>query len=1225
MKLKMFLALAIVMMYGIAFADITIDPIARTFAKTGGAATVLTSGSGTWTASTDSDWISIKPRTSGDAGVSCVYVVSKNMSTDTRVGQVVIDGNIHTVTQTGYDATLDTNEVTAGMDGTTGEVTITVDAGISWTIANDVDWISFDVTSGMGTHTVHYTIVPYVGIVTRTASIRIAGQNFVVAQTGKDVELTPSSAYVESDAGIIEVRVTALETTHWNVSVDAEWVYVVDGATGSGDSTLIISCAANESFKDRATTVSIGSATFMLKQKGVDKVQVNLSQYEVTANPSGAYGTIGVTATPDGPWSAASLASWLTIAGYGGEGNGTVEYVASPNLTLEPRAGTIEVIPHVRTPNPDIYAGLLVEFGLIQKDGDYTSNASHTGSGHVWWRDYEYGWRWYRMVGENLALGENGAFSYATSIKVNAVDQLNRLFMIGNHSFYYDDANHLCMDASISPIESDISTNTWHTVLVEQDATGCVKVFDGKRGDALSLKLDLSGVDIFNGSSIVGATNFVINMTKYPSQGYLDGACEYQRIWKRVLSEEELPYVDLIEVELADRPYMFTDDPPSEGNSFTPPDGLCTYFPLDGNAFASKNGVGSFSLGNVGRYHVVDSEDTNGYNTVTNRYGLSNRAICTSEITISEVATGYHYRDSWNYLGPQVLSFWIMISEYPDSTQSLVSTLMVASTSESHYVSYINMSSSGILYFRSSKDTGSSSFNQSSEPIPLNKWTMLTIVDSGDSVSGNGRLYLNGHEVARGYFRCSSSRIQINAHGGAIDDLYLIRHNLSSTQILELHENTKQVKKLYTVNQGIIEPALTPNHMQVVVEGGTEVVALTMGPGVAWTAESNADWLTITSGTSGSGSASISINVAANPRAESRVGTITVAGLTLTVRQEPLWSEVANDTPFPPAEDGGYGIITVTTEGNAAWQAVSDASWLTIIDEGDHYGTDSIMWSADPYTDTTRSRTGTIRVADHLVNITQRGYDLSVEPQSKTLSSTGETGQIYVSADSEADIWDVIAMEPWIIITSGNTGAGSKTVTYRLDDNTTGATRTGSIMIAGVEYVITQTAKVNLNATAVGHGTIVGGGEYEANDIAQLIAKADSGYVFSSWGGDVFGVTTNLTVTMDRTKAVTATFIPESAAQQIAKDRGAQGEGLYTRDQIHALEMGNLVLDVDSASGSARVGVRLMESSDLSNPDGWTPVGISQSDIDIDADGTVGLNVEAKGNAKFFKVVVPEK
>ena len=29
--------------------------------------------------------------------------------------------------------------------------------------------------------------------------------------------------------------------------------------------------------------------------------------------------------------------------------------------------------------------------------------------------------------------------------------------------------------------------------------------------------------------------------------------------------------------------------------------------------------------------------------------------------------------------------------------------------------------------------------------------------------------------------------------------------------------------------------------------------------------------------------------------------------------------------------------------------------------------------------------------------------------------------------------------------------------------------------------------------------------------------------------------------------------------------------------------------------------------------------------LDVGADGTVGLNVQATGNAKFFKVVVPDK
>ena len=1020
MQIKPLCCILLTMSQYLVLADVSIDPIARTFTKTGGAGTVLTSGSGSWTATTDSDWIAIKPRTTGDAGVSCVYVVSKNMTTDVRVGQVIINGNVHTVTQTGYDATLDFYECAANMAGTNGVLSITVDAGIAWSISSDVDWVSFDALNGVGPATVYYTVAPYAGIVTRTASIRIAGENFTVTQTGKDVELTPTFAYVESDAGVVEVRVIALETTRWNVSVDAEWVYVVDGNTGSGDSTLIIAYASNESFKDRSATVSIGSTVFALKQKGVDKVHVNLSQYEVTANPSGAYGTIGVTATPDGPWSATSLSSWLTIASYGGEGNGTVEYVASPNLTLEPRIGTIEVVPAVRIPNPDIYAGLLVAFDLSAADKSSDSELSLSGSGHYWeplLTNYGY-YGAKELAGEDLVLGPKGEFSYAGSFCIETANQINRLFMIGNHSFYYDDANRLCLNASTASVASDIISNIWFTVLVEQTAGGKVKVFDGRRGEALTLRLDLEGINMFNGESIVAATNFVRNTTKQPSFGLLDGTFELQRIWNRTLADDELPYVDLIETELQDKPYMFS--------------GVgCTYFPLDGNMYASTNGYGALPSMGWAWYNINE--------TVTNRHGLANKAIADkNKISIKS-------------FGP-TMSFWMYLPQYPQTARVLISSTQ---TDGGSVWDQIKLTPYGKLGVRV---RGEGNYIYTSEVLPLKEWFMITIVErltnNGGELVDEGRVYLNGHEVAvsdwlhiyKGFktVSISSSVAGISEESQVgVDDLCFYGSRLSSAQVLELFEKTKPVKKLYTVNQGIIEPALAPNQMQVAVEGGTEVVSLTLGPGVAWTAESNADWLTIPSGASGSGPLSITVNVAANPRAESRIGTITVAGLTLTVRQEPLWSEVENDTPFPPAEDGGYGIITVTTEGNAAWQAVSDASWLTIIDEGDHNGTDSVMWAADPYTDTTRSRTGTIRVADHIIYITQRGYELSVEPRSKTASSTGETGQIYVSADSEIDIWDVVATEPWINITSGATGAGSKTVTYTLDDNTSGITIPG--------------------------------------------------------------------------------------------------------------------------------------------------------------------------------------
>lgn len=53
----------------------------------------------------------------------------------------------------------------------------------------------------------------------------------------------------------------------------------------------------------------------------------------------------------------------------------------------------------------------------------------------------------------------------------------------------------------------------------------------------------------------------------------------------------------------------------------------------------------------------------------------------------------------------------------------------------------------------------------------------------------------------------------------------------------------------------------------------------------AWTAASNASWITITGGSSGTGSGTVSYSVAANTSASPRSGTMTIAGQTFTVNQ----------------------------------------------------------------------------------------------------------------------------------------------------------------------------------------------------------------------------------------------------------------------------------------------------------------------------------------------------
>lgn len=56
-------------------------------------------------------------------------------------------------------------------------------------------------------------------------------------------------------------------------------------------------------------------------------------------------------------------------------------------------------------------------------------------------------------------------------------------------------------------------------------------------------------------------------------------------------------------------------------------------------------------------------------------------------------------------------------------------------------------------------------------------------------------------------------------------------------------------------------------------------------PGCTWSASSNVTWLTITSGTSGSGGGTVSFSVSSNATSSYRIGNITIAGQTVTVIQ----------------------------------------------------------------------------------------------------------------------------------------------------------------------------------------------------------------------------------------------------------------------------------------------------------------------------------------------------
>ena len=142
--------------------------------------------------------------------------------------------------------------------------------------------------------------------------------------------------------------------------------------------------------------------------------------------------------------------------------------------------------------------------------------------------------------------------------------------------------------------------------------------------------------------------------------------------------------------------------------------------------------------------------------------------------------------------------------------------------------------------------------------------------------------------------------------------------------------------------------------------GGSGTFAVNTSTGCAWTAASEASWLTVTSG-SGSGEGSVAFTVAKNSAAAAREGTIDVAGQKYTVVQY----GTSGSCPFTlaPAQAsftraGGTGTVTVTTLTGCFWSVFSDAAWVTVDLPALGFGSGSATFQVQPNTSgATRSAT----------------------------------------------------------------------------------------------------------------------------------------------------------------------------------------------------------------------------------------------------------------------------
>ena len=112
--------------------------------------------------------------------------------------------------------------------------------------------------------------------------------------------------------------------------------------------------------------------------------------------------------------------------------------------------------------------------------------------------------------------------------------------------------------------------------------------------------------------------------------------------------------------------------------------------------------------------------------------------------------------------------------------------------------------------------------------------------------------------------------------------------------------------------------SLFPTSQSVTAIATTGTLSVTSASDCAWTATSNVDWITITSGSSGSGNGTVVYAVAANPSGSSRTGTLTIAGQTFTVTQAGLAVPSCTLTASPSTISAGQSSTLTATCNPAA-------------------------------------------------------------------------------------------------------------------------------------------------------------------------------------------------------------------------------------------------------------------------------------------------------------------
>src|SRR5688572_27713274 len=163
----------------------------------------------------------------------------------------------------------------------------------------------------------------------------------------------------------------------------------------------------------------------------------------------------------------------------------------------------------------------------------------------------------------------------------------------------------------------------------------------------------------------------------------------------------------------------------------------------------------------------------------------------------------------------------------------------------------------------------------------------------------------------------------------------------------------------------------------------------------------------------------------------------------------------ASARPASVGAPGGTGAIVVATNRECAWEARSEADWLSLAaTTGQGDGSVGFAATANPQV---VERRGAVVVNGVRVEVTQAPAPCvyTVDRRERSIDANGGRFDVAVSAQGGC-AWTAVSSAPWLSIAAGATGQGPGAVTVLVQENDTPERRIGTLTIAGQTYTVAQ-------------------------------------------------------------------------------------------------------------------------------------------------------------------------